>query len=82
MHALGYEWKYANDWPTLTTKGFQAKLLTIKRGQSNPLSFTVVSRPCARTFEVRETALLHDLDFVNDVCGYHIGDLHFTDYIV
>jgi hypothetical protein len=82
MHALGYEWKYADDWPTLTTEGFQAKLLATKREQFDPLPFTVVSRPCARTFEARESALLHALDFANDVCGYHIGDLHFTDYIM
>jgi hypothetical protein len=82
MHALGYEWKYADDWSTLTTEGFQMKLLATKRGQSDPLSFTVVSRPCARTFEASESALLHALDFINDVYGYHIGDLHFTDYIM
>jgi hypothetical protein len=82
MYALGYEWKYADEWPTLTTKGFQEKLLTTKRGSSDPPPLTVVSRPCARTFEAKESVLLHALDFVNDVNGYHIGDLHFTDLIL
>jgi hypothetical protein len=81
MHELGCEWKYADDWPTLTTEGFLTKLLATKRGQYDPLLFTVVSRPCAHTFEARESALLHALDFVNDVCKYHISDLHFTDYM-
>jgi hypothetical protein len=45
MYALGYEWKYADDWPTLTAEGFQAKLYATKRGSPNSLLLTVVSRP-------------------------------------
>jgi hypothetical protein len=41
-----------------------------------------MSRPCARTFEVRESALFNALDYVNDICAYHIGDLHFTELII
>jgi hypothetical protein len=82
MHALGYEWKYADDWPTLTSEGFQAKLLASKRGSVDPSPLTVVSRPCAHTFEARESALVHALDFVDVVCGYHIDDLHYTDLIM
>jgi hypothetical protein len=82
MYALAYEWKYADEWPTLTTEGFQEKPLPTKRGSSNPPPLTVVSRHCARTFEAGKSALLHALDFVNDVCGYHIGDLHFIDLII
>jgi hypothetical protein len=54
MYALGYDWKYADEWPTLATEGFQEKLLATKRGSSDPPLLTVVSRPCARTFEARE----------------------------
>jgi len=36
MYALGYEWKYADEWPTLTIEGFQEKLLATKRGSSDP----------------------------------------------
>jgi hypothetical protein len=82
MYALGYEWKYADDWPTFTMEGFQAKLQATKRGSSDPPPLTVMSRPCVRIFEARESVLLNTLDFINDVCGYHIGDLHFTEFII
>ena len=86
MYALGFDWKYDNEWPTLTMEGFQKKLVMTKRGSSDPPtsrpSLSVVSRPCARTFEARESALLNALLYVNDICGYHIGDLHFAEYII
>ena len=86
MYALGYDWKYTDEWPTRTMAGFQEKLLVAKRGTSDPLTSqppqTVVSRPCARTFEPRESALFNALDYVNDICGYHISDLHFTELII
>ena len=86
MYALGYDWKYADEWPTCTMAGFQEKLLATKRGSSDPPTaqppLTVVSRPCARTFEARESALFNALDYVNDICGYHISDLHFAELII
>ena len=86
MYALGYDWKYADEWPTRTTKGFQEKLLVTKRGSSDPPTsqppLTIVSRPSAPTFEARESALFNAFDYVNDICGYHIGDLHFTELII
>ena len=86
MYALGYDWKYADEWPTSTTDGFQEKLLAAKRGSSDPPTsqppLIVVSRPCAHTFEASESALLNALEYVNDICGYHIGDLHFTELII
>ena len=39
MYALGYDWKYADEWPTSTMEGFQEKLLATKRGSSNPPTF-------------------------------------------
>ena len=78
--------KYADEWPTRTMARFQEKLLTAKRGSSDPPTsqppLTIVSRPCARTFEARESALLNALIYINDICGYKIGDLHFTEYII
>jgi len=86
MYALGFDWKYANEWPTLTMEGFQEKLIMTKRGSSDsPTSrppLTVVSRPCACTFEARESALLNALLYANNICGYKIGDLHFAEYII
>ena len=62
---------------------FQEKLLAAKRGSSDPPTsqppLTVVSRPCARTFEARESAIFNALNYINDICGYHIGDLHFAE---
>ena len=75
MYALGYDWKYTDEWPTRTTAGFQEKLLVAKRGSSDPLTsqppLTVVSRPCAHTFEARKSALVNALVFINDIFGYH-----------
>ena len=86
MYALGFDWKYANEWPTLTMEGFQEKLIMTKRGSFDPLTswplLTVVSRPCAHTFEARESALLNALLYVNNICGYKISDLYFAEYII
>ena len=85
MYALGFDWN-ADEWTTLTTKGFQEKLVMTKRGLSDPLTsrlpLSVVSRPCAHTFEARESVLLNALLYVNDICGYKIGDPHFIEYII
>ena len=57
-----------------------------KRGSSDPPAsrppLTVISIPYARTFEARESALLNALLYVNNICGYKIGDLHFAEYII
>jgi len=86
MYALGFDWKYADECPTLTTEVFQEKLIMTKRGSSDPPTsrppLTIVSRPCARTFEARESALLNALLYVNDILSYYIGDLHFAEFIV
>jgi hypothetical protein len=82
IYTLGYERKYVDDWPTLTVEGFQAKLYATKRGSPNSLPLTVVSRPCVRTYEVRESVLLNTLDFINEICGYKIGNLHFTEFMI
>jgi hypothetical protein len=57
-----------------------------KRGSFDPPTswppLTIVSRPYAHTFEARESALLNALLYVNNICGYKIGDLHFAKYII
>jgi hypothetical protein len=67
MYALGYDWKYADEWPTCSTTRFQEKLLATKRGSSDPPTswppLNVDSRPCACTFEARETALFNALNY-------------------
>jgi hypothetical protein len=83
MYQLGYDWKYAHEWPTLTTEGFQAKLLATERG--DPLTSRAplnVSRPCGRSYEARESGLVNALVFINDIFGYHIGDVYFTELIL
>jgi hypothetical protein len=84
MYQLGYDWKYAHEWPTLTTEGFQTKLLVTMRGDppTSRAALNVVSRPCARSCEGRESGLVNALVFINDIFGYHIGDLHFTKLIL
>jgi hypothetical protein len=86
MYALGYDWKYADEYSTRITKGFQKKLLVTKRGSSDPPTsqapLTIISGPCACTFEARESALFNALDYVSDICGYHVGDLHFTELVI
>ena len=86
MYALGFDWTYANEYPTLTTEGFQKRLIMTKWGSFDPPTsrppLTVVSRPRAHTFEARESALLNALLYVNNISGYKIGDLHFAEYII
>ena len=77
--------KYAAERPTLATEGFQDKLFVTKRGSNPPTSrppLIVVSRPCARTYEARESALLNALLYVNAILSYYIGDLHYAKFIV
>jgi hypothetical protein len=69
MCQLGYDWQYAAERPTLTTQGFEEKLLVTKTesdlATSRPL-LIVVSRPCARTCEASESALLNVLLYIDD----------------
>jgi hypothetical protein len=84
MHQLGYDRKYVHKCPTLIMEGFQAKLHVTMRGPDPPTSpsLIVVSRPCRRSCEARESALLNALLHINDECAYRISDLHFTDLIM
>jgi hypothetical protein len=85
MHQLGYDWNYANDLPTLTMEGYQAKLHVTMRGcdpSTSPPLLIVVSRPCHHSCEARESAILNVLLYVNDECPYCSSDLYFTDLIM
>jgi hypothetical protein len=65
-------------------EGFQVKLLATKR-RDPPTSrapLNVITRPCACSCEARESGLVNALVFINDIFGYHIGDLHFTELIL
>ena len=83
MYALGFDWN-ADEWTTLTTEGFQEKLIMTKRGSSDPPTsrppLSIISRSYARTFEASKSALLNELLYVKDICGYKIGDIHFAEY--
>jgi hypothetical protein len=50
-------------------------------GSSQPL-LIVVSRPCDRSFEARESALVNILCYISDIWAYEMNDLHFSDYVV
>jgi hypothetical protein len=65
-------------------KDFRQKLLATKRGDppTSRAPLSVISKPCARSCEARESALVNVLVFINDIFGYHIGDLHFADLII
>jgi hypothetical protein len=82
MYCLDYDCKYTHERPTLTTEGFQAKLVATKRGDppTSETGLKVISRPCARSCEARESALVNSLVFINN--HFHIGDLHYTELIM
>ena len=84
MDALGYDWQYANDEPTLTTAGYQAKLVATKMGDppTTRPPLNVVSTPCARKCEATENVLFNTLLFIDEFFGYKIGDLHFFELVV
>ena len=74
------------DRPTLTTQGFQDKLLVTKKGSDDAATsqppLIVVSRPCARTCEARESALLNALLYIDGIISCCIGDLHYADFLI
>jgi hypothetical protein len=42
----------------------------------------VISRPCERCCEARESALVNTLRYISDILAYEINDLHFFEYVV
>jgi anion-transporting ArsA/GET3 family ATPase len=53
----------------------------VNRGGSG-LLLIVVSRPCERSCEARESALENTLRYIIDIYAYEMNDLHFSDYMV
>ena len=88
MNRLGWYWTWDNARTTLTTDGYQAKLVARKIEEPEvpagrrPAQLTVLSTPCRRSCEAKEDALVRTLDYISFICGFMIGDLHFSEYWV
>jgi len=79
MYHLGrYKWEYGG--PVLTSEGIQVKILVTRSEGSRPM-LIVVSRPCERSCEARESALVNTLRYISDILAYEINDLHFSEYV-
>ena len=80
MYHLGrYKWEYGG--PVLTLEGIQVKILVTRSEGSRPM-LIVVSRPCERSCEARESALVNTLRYISDILAYQINNLHFFEYVV
>ena len=80
MYHLGrYKWEYGD--PVLTSEGIQEKILVTRREGSQPM-LIVVSKPCERSCETEESALVNTLRYITDILAYKINDLHFSKYMV
>ena len=80
MYHLGrYKWEYGG--PVLTSEGIQVKIL-VTGSEGSRLMLIVVGRPCERSCEARESALVNTLRYISDILAYEINDLHFSDYVV
>ena len=80
MYHLGrYKWEYGG--PVLTSKGIQVKILVTRSEGSRPM-LIVVSRPCERSCEARESALVNTLRYISDILAYEMNDLHFSECVV
>ena len=74
-----YKWEYGG--PVLISKGMQEKILVTRSEDSRPM-LIVVSRPCERSCEARESALVNTLRYISDILAYEMNDLHFSEYVV
>ena len=80
MYHLGrYKWEYGD--PVLTSEGIQEKNLVTRREDSWPM-LIVVSRPCERTCEARESALVNTLLYITDGLAYEINDVDYNLYVM
>ena len=80
MYHLGrYKWEY--DGPVLTSEGIQVKILVTRSEGSRPM-LIVVSRPCERSCEVRESALVNTLRYIIDIRAYKMNNIYFSEYMV
>jgi hypothetical protein len=75
MDQLGYFWYYAGSRPI--SHGLQGHL-HFSLGPSPfelPPVCSIVCRPCARSCEAKESALIYAFMYLNDVLWYTIGDV-------
>ena len=80
MPQLGpYEWEFTG--PTATTHGFQERV-RVNFSASPRTLLTVVGRPCARSCEVRESALVNTLLYITDGLAYEINDVDYNLYVM
>ena len=80
MYQLGrYKWEYGG--PVFTSEGIQEKIIVTSRGCSEPLRI-VISRPCERSCEARESALVNTLRYISDIRAYEMNDMHISEYVV
>ena len=80
MHQLGcYRSEYGG--PVLTSEGIQEKILVTRREGPRPM-LIVVSRPCERSCEARESALVNTLRYIHDTLAYEMNDLHYSEDVV
>jgi len=68
--------------PTPTTHGFQEHVRVTNLSPSPRTLLIVVGRPCARSCEARESALVNTLLYITDGLGYEINDLHYNLYMM
>ena len=80
MYNLGcYKWEYGG--LVLTSEGIQVKILVTRSEGSRPM-LIVVSRPCERSCEAMESALVNTLRYISDILAYEMNDLYFSEYVV
>ena len=73
MYHLGhYKWEYGG--PVLTSEGIPKKILVTGSEDSRPM-LIVVSRPCERSCEARESALVNALRYIIDILADEMNDL-------
>ena len=81
MPQLGpYEWEFGG--PTPTTHGFQERVRVTNLSASPRTLLTVVGRPCARSCEARESALVNMLLYITNDLAYEINDVHYHIYMM
>lgn len=74
---VGFTWRYGAS--TFTTEGIQERIEVVKENSAPWLIFW--SKPCERTCEAKESVLVHALRYINEVLGYEMYDVHFTEYM-
>ena len=81
MPQLGlYEWEFVG--PTATTHGIKERVRVTNLSASPRTLLTVVGRPCARSCEAIESALVNTLLYITDGRAYEINDVDYNLYVM